>query len=103
MFASLQSEQGARAIATIHNDETMPAGSVILFYKGRYYTRSAAVLYTVRLLGGFLSVLYAGIIIPRFIRDGIYNFIARNRYKWFGKKNECMIPTPELKERFLSN
>ena len=52
-------------------------------------------------LGGPWSLLYAFIIVPPFIRDGIYSWVAKNRYKWFGKKDSCMIPTPDLKERFL--
>jgi len=75
--------------------------SVILYYKGKYYSRSSAALRIARLLGGAWVVLYAGMILPRFIRDGIYEWIARNRYKWFGKRNECMIPTPGLRSRFL--
>ena len=73
----------------------------ILFYKGGYLSRSTAALYTFKLLGGFWSLLFAGMILPRFLRDGLYNYIARNRYKWFGKRDSCMIPTPELMSRFL--
>ncbi|MGL6267168.1 MAG: thiol-disulfide oxidoreductase DCC family protein [Chitinophagaceae bacterium] len=47
-------------------------------------------------------MLYVFIIVPRFIRDGVYNFIARNRYKWFGKKESCFLPTADLRNRFLS-
>jgi len=99
LFAPLQSEPGQKAIA--HFAGKAP-DSVILLYKQQYLVRSDAALYTFRLLGGLWTILFAAIIIPRFLRDALYNFISRNRYKWFGKKNECMIPTPDLMNRFLS-
>jgi predicted DCC family thiol-disulfide oxidoreductase YuxK len=52
-------------------------------------------------LSGLIKLLYGFIIVPKFIRDFVYNVIAKNRYKWFGKKEACWIPTPELKELFL--
>ncbi len=101
LFAPLQSAAGAQALKAVP-DATLQTGSVILLYKGTYYTRSAAVLKTCSLLGGWLRLLLAGYLLPAFLRDTVYNFIARNRYRWFGHKDECMIPTPELKARFLS-
>lgn len=100
LFASLQSEAAAQLL---EGSDLDPAAlkSVILYHKGRFYTTSNAILETTRLLGGAWSLLYIFKIVPRFIRDAVYFWIARNRYKWFGKKEECMIPTPELKERFL--
>ncbi len=100
LFATLQSAAGLKALKNTANAAD-GAGSFILFYQGRYYSRSTAALQVLRLLGGAWSILYAAIIVPRFIRDAAYNLISRNRYKWFGKKNECMLPTPELKKRFL--
>ncbi len=99
LFAPLQSEAGKRAVAALQG--TAP-DSIILFYEGRYYIKSAAVLRIARLLGGVWALGYAAIIIPRFLLDPLYGFIARNRYRWFGRHDECMIPTPELRERFLS-
>ena len=101
LFAPLQSAQGQAAIADTVSSSAETADSVILFEGGKYYTRSTAALRIAKRLNGLWPILYAGIILPRFIRDGIYNLISKNRYKWFGKRNECMIPTPELKERFL--
>lgn len=98
-FATLQSDAGVEAQATLEPDV---AGSVILFYRGKYYKQSAAALHTMRLLGGLWQLLFVFMIIPPFIRNYVYSIIARNRYKWFGKKEECMIPTPELRERFIS-
>jgi predicted DCC family thiol-disulfide oxidoreductase YuxK len=75
--------------------------SIILFDGERIFKKSAAALTIARHLGGFFKLLYAGIIVPRFLRDGAYDLIAKNRYKWFGKKEECPVPTPELRDRFL--
>jgi predicted DCC family thiol-disulfide oxidoreductase YuxK len=52
-------------------------------------------------MSGGWKLLYGFIVVPKFIRNAVYDWVARNRYKWYGKRNECMIPTPELKERFL--
>ncbi|MBS1654725.1 MAG: DUF393 domain-containing protein, partial [Bacteroidetes bacterium] len=76
--------------------------SFVLLENNKVYTKSTGALRMCKLLGGGWALLYALIIVPRFIRDAVYNMIARNRYKWFGKKEECWLPTPELKERFLS-
>ena len=82
----------------------MPAdnfNSFILAEGDQIYTRSTAVLRMLKKLGGGWKLFYGFIIVPKFIRNAIYNWIARNRYKWYGKRDECMVPTPELKERFL--
>ena len=101
-FAPLQSEAGKEALAQITSSSKHAPDSVILLFRDQYYIRSSAALRVLKLLGMPWSVFYAGIIIPRFIRDAIYDFISRNRYKWFGKLDECMIPTPEIMSRFLS-
>ena len=101
LFASLQSGE-ARKILT---ENKLPAGemnSFILVENGKVYDRSTAVLRVARKLKGLWPVLYSFMIIPKFIRDRIYQLISKNRYQWFGKKNECMIPTPELRARFLN-
>jgi predicted DCC family thiol-disulfide oxidoreductase YuxK len=97
-FGTLQSESGKDARKALGDNAP---DSVVLFYKGWYYVRSDAALRLFELLGGAWSLLYVFILVPRFIRDAIYNLVSSNRYKWFGKRSECMIPTPELKERFL--
>ena len=99
LFAPLQSDAGKEALKQFSGK--VP-DSVILFYNNTYFVKSSAALHTLRLLGGGWKALYAGIIIPRFIRDRIYDVVSNNRYKWFGKRDECMIPTPELLDRFLS-
>lgn len=82
----------------------MPAGvynSFMLVENGKLYTRSAGALRVVKHLSGGWRLLYAFIVVPAFIRDAVYNWIARNRYKWFGKKESCWLPSPQWKDRFL--
>lgn len=100
LFTSLQSEAGQKLL-TKYN---LPAelNSFILIENDTAYNRSTGALRIAKKLNGILPWLYGFIIIPKFFRDGIYNWIGKNRYKWFGKKEECMTPTPELKARFLS-
>lgn len=101
LFASLQSTAGERAISEIKTSFKIVPDSILLYYRGQYYIKSDAALQTLKLLGGVWSFLYRFIFIPRFIRDGIYDFVARKRYKWFGKRDVCMLPTQELTSRFL--
>ena len=101
MFASLQSEVG-RKILEQYNFPLDELNSFILIENNKAYTRSTGALRIAKKLNGLWPLLYGFIIIPKFIRDSIYNWVAGNRYKWFGKKDACMIPTPELKARFLS-
>ena len=101
LFASLQSQEGKKILAENNLPEN-EMSSFILFENGNVYDRSTAVLKVVRKLKGWWRFLYSFIMVPKFIRDGIYRVISKNRYQWFGKKNECMIPTPELRARFLS-
>ena len=76
--------------------------SVILIHKGIIFEKSDAVVKIMKLLGGWLFYLsYLASIIPKFIRNIIYSFIARNRYRWFGKSDTCLIPNPTYKSQFL--
>lgn len=99
-FAPLQEGKGAELIAK-HNIDTSRTDSIILIENGKVYVKSTAALRVARKLKGAWPLLYGFIIIPTFIRNWVYDFIARNRYKWYGKKESCMIPTPELKAKFL--
>jgi predicted DCC family thiol-disulfide oxidoreductase YuxK len=99
-FASLQGEAG-QSILQRFGLSTNDFNSFILVEDNKVYTQSEGALRMLKILGGGWKLLYGFIIIPKFIRDAVYNWIARNRYKWYGKKEECMVPTPELKERFL--
>lgn len=99
-FAALQSEVGQQLL----REAKMPTealSTVVLWENGKFYTHSDVPLRVARYLDGLLPLFSVYTIIPKFIRDGIYNWIAKNRYRWFGKKESCMIPTPELKGRFL--
>ncbi len=97
-FTPLQSDIGMKFVATFNLHEI---DSVILVEDEKAYTHSTAALRIAKQLGGILSVMYVFIIIPRFIRDFFYKLFAKNRYRFFGKKDECMIPTPEIRAKFL--
>lgn len=99
-FASLQSSFGQQQLEKFNIDKNL-LHSIILVHDDQFFERSDAALEIAKHLNGLWLVLYVFKIIPRFIRDGIYNLIARNRYGLFGKKDACWIPTPELKDRFL--
>src|SRR5580704_3347897 len=99
-FASLQSKYG-KGFLEQHHFNTVQYDTVILLDGKSIYTRSDASLRILNALGGFWKVLAAFRIIPGFIRNPIYDLLARNRYKLFGKKDTCMVPTPELKAKFL--
>lgn len=100
LFGSLQSEK-VKNILKQHNASITDISTVILLEDDRLYTQSTAVLRILRKMSGGWPLLYGFIVVPRPIRDFIYNLIARNRYKLFGKKDACMLPTPELKARFV--
>ena len=100
-FASLQSPAGQEALQLLAGEKGVSPDSVVLYYKGKFYIKSAAALKTAAFLGGIWRMAAAGWLLPRFIRNAIYDWIARHRYKWFGKKDACMLPSPELRERFL--
>lgn len=99
-FGALQSDEGVALL----REASYPAGyleSILLIEDGIVYRESEAALRIVRHLSGLWPLFYWFRFIPRWIRDGVYAWIARNRYKWFGRRDECRIPTPELKARFL--
>ena len=100
LFASLQSEAGQRLLKQ-YKLSVENFNSFILIQDEKVYNKSTRALKVARQIKGVWSWLYIFIIIPAFIRDTVYTWIAQNRYKWFGKKEACMIPTPELKARFL--
>lgn len=99
-FASLQSPYAQKILADFHlpvND----FNSFVLFENNTVYTRSTAALKVAKRLSGWIKILWVFLIVPKFIRDAVYNIIAKNRYKWFGKREACWVPTPELKSLFL--
>jgi predicted DCC family thiol-disulfide oxidoreductase YuxK len=99
-FASLQSEE-AQQILKEHHCSLQRTDSFFLIENGKVFDRSTAALKVVQKLDGLWPLLYGLIVVPPFIRDGVYKIIAKNRYRWFGQKNTCMIPTPENKAKFL--
>jgi predicted DCC family thiol-disulfide oxidoreductase YuxK len=100
-YAPLQTEKG-RMFLRQYNLPTSEMKSFVFIEDGKAYTRSTAALRVCRYLRGIWPLCFALMIVPRFIRDGIYDWIAKHRYKWFGVRQECMMPTPDVRKRFLS-
>lgn len=98
-FASLQSVF-AEQLLQKENLSSIQADSIVYFEKGKVYYKSEAVLRITRKLGGVMLVLQIGYLLPGKWRDGLYDFIARNRYKWFGKKDQCALPDQKISDRF---
>ena len=101
-FASLQSAAAA-ALLNGHLSTGPIPDSVVLVEGDRIYTQSTAALRVARGLGFPWSLSYAFIVVPKPLRDAAYAWVARNRYQWFGKRDVCMVPTPELRSRFLGD
>ncbi len=99
-FASLQGETGQQLLAKYALKQA-DFDSFVLIDQNTAFTKSTAAIRAARQLSGIAKILGGFIFVPTFIRDGIYDWIAKNRYRWFGKKETCMIPTPELENRFL--
>jgi predicted DCC family thiol-disulfide oxidoreductase YuxK len=99
-FASLQSPAGQELLARFGIDG-QGIDSVIVIEGDRWFKESDAALRIARHLGGLWRLLTVFRLIPRPLRDRLYRFIARNRYRWFGKQETCWLPTPELRGRFL--
>lgn len=99
-FAPLQSEPG-RTLTTRCSVDLAATDSLILVEGDRYYVRSTAALRIARRLTGAWPLCYGFILVPRPLRDWAYDWIARNRYRWFGKRETCRLPTPEDRARFL--
>ncbi|GAB1309338.1 DUF393 domain-containing protein [Urechidicola sp. KH5] len=100
LFASLQSD-AAKEILLQFSKNNSDLDSIILIYEGELYHKSKAILKVCDVLGGRFKLAKIGYILPNRLRDAIYDYIAKNRYKWYGKRENCMIPTPDLKARFL--
>ena len=101
-FTSLQSDIGQYVLSKYASDKSS-FDSVALLQNEQLYIKSSAALRIAKQLSGLWSLMIVFWIIPYPIRDFIYDFIARNRYKWFGKMDACRVPSPELKERFLDS
>ena len=100
-FVALQSDLGQKIIAHIGVD-TSKTDSIIFYEPGQaYYYKAEAALKIAKELGGFYALLSLLTVLPRSFSNRVYDYVARNRYKWYGRKSECMIPTPEMKAKFL--
>jgi predicted DCC family thiol-disulfide oxidoreductase YuxK len=101
LFAPLQSKIGEKIIKA-YNINTAKVDSILLFNpKTGIYSKSTAALKIASKLSFPTNILTVFLIVPAFIRNWVYDYIAKNRYKWYGKKEACMIPTPDLKNKFL--
>lgn len=100
LFASFQSD-AAKEILLHFNLKNLDVNTVILVEGQKVYDKSTAVLKIAKQLDGGTKAFYAFFIIPKIFRDWVYDFIAKNRYRWFGKRDSCLIPSIELKNRFL--
>ncbi|MFM9837688.1 MAG: thiol-disulfide oxidoreductase DCC family protein [Cyclobacteriaceae bacterium] len=99
-FASLQSSFGQSQLRNF----SLPVGelnTIFLIKDEKFFKKSDAALEIAKGMSGLWPALYVFKIVPRFIRNFFYDLIAKNRYRWFGKQDACMIPTPELKARFI--
>ncbi|WP_127588127.1 thiol-disulfide oxidoreductase DCC family protein [Paenibacillus koleovorans] len=99
-YAALQSE-AARRLLTGHDIDPSRLDSIVLLEEGRCYTESTAALRIARHLQGWPRWAAPLHIVPRPIRDGVYRFVARHRYRWFGRRDQCLLPPPDIRRRFL--
>ena len=100
-FAPLQSRAGQKLLSE-YNLSTTDFDSFVLIMDGKAYKKTNAALRIYPKLGGRWHLMKLFWIIPRFLRDAGYSLIAKNRYRWFGKKEACMMPSPDVKSRFLN-
>lgn len=100
IFSSLQSD-AAKDILLQCGIKKNDLNTIILVDRGVVYSKSTAILKIVKKLNGPWKFFYIFIILPKSFRDTIYDHVAKNRYRWFGKRKECMVPTEDLKNRFL--
>ena len=104
-FATLQSDAAHRELQSLLGAEEIEAlpDSIVLIDSDGVHTRSAAALRIARTLGFPFALISLSVVVPRPIRDAIYDWIARNRYRWFGRQDRCMTPAPDLTARFLDD
>ncbi|MFC4619548.1 thiol-disulfide oxidoreductase DCC family protein [Camelliibacillus cellulosilyticus] len=100
LFSSLQSPT-AKGLLDTYRIQSPSLSTIILIEKDQFYTESTAVLRICKRLNGLWKGLYLFIIVPKVVRDGVYRWIAKRRYKFFGKRDTCMVPTQENQRRFL--
>lgn len=99
-FAALQSDYGQKKLKELGFNQG-EFDSLVLLSKGNVYRKSSAALRVAKELTGLWPMLYIFILIPPFIRHAVYDIIGKNRYRWWGKRDSCRMPTPELRQRFV--
>jgi predicted DCC family thiol-disulfide oxidoreductase YuxK len=100
-FASAQSALGARVLQALDLPDDTLDRTILLLDDGRLHTRSTAALRALRHLRGPARWLYPLVLIPKFLRDPVYDIVARNRIRWFGRLDSCLVPTPKMRDRFI--
>lgn len=101
-FVQLQSDLGQKIIRHIGISTSEIDSGILYEPANKYYYKSDVAFRILKDIGGIYKCLFVFSILPKSILDKIYEWVAKNRYKWFGKKESCMIPTPELKAKFLA-
>ena len=100
LFTSLQSDAAAKLLLQFYNKK-IELNSIVLIEENKVYDKSTAVLRIARKLNPFWNIFYIFIIVPKSFRDLVYDFIAKNRYKWFGKQDKCTVFIEKYKNRFI--
>ena len=100
-FAALQSETGRRLLAEHRLPMPDEPDTMVFIVGGKALVRSDAALATTKYLSGLWPLARVAFVVPRSLRDAVYTFVARNRYRWFGRTEACRVPTPALRARFL--
>lgn len=101
LFAPLQGTYACTLLATHNIHPTTNYNTIYYYYNHTLYQKSTAALHIAQQLNMPYKMLYIFIIVPAAIRNYVYNYVAKNRYKWYGKQTSCYMPTPELTKRFL--
>jgi predicted DCC family thiol-disulfide oxidoreductase YuxK len=101
LFTALQSDVGQQIIKEHHLDTTKTDSIILYSEEQKLSYKSTAALKIAKQLGFPTNLMTVFFIIPAFIRNWVYDYISKNRYKWYGKREECMVPTPELQNKFL--
>ena len=99
-FASLQSDVARKLLSDLEVSDTA-LDTIVFIDQGNVYTRSTAALRVSKHLSGLWPLMTGFMIVPLFIRDWVYNLISKNRYRWFGKRDTCSIPSPDVENKFL--
>ena len=101
LFTALQSEIGQKIISHFNIDPSKTDSIILYSEENGIKVKSSAALHVAKALGFPINLMAVFFIVPTFIRNYVYDYIAKNRYKWYGKQESCWIPTPELKAKFL--